>query len=325
MLLNALKTVNKLIPTGTGSLAGSVIQPELDLLTTYLQRYDRAHTVRSYRADLADFFGTELITLDDARAVTFVHVNKYLAALEQDGLKPATLRRRVASIRGFFDWLVALGVLSNNPAARHVVRRIRGGGRRDRSITFLTDAQAGALIDAADDGSHAAIRNQALIQTLLYCVLRRSEAAAMDVEHVRPLGPYWVLDLPETKGGADQYVKVPDHLVETLDRMRAHYGITSGPMWRSFSRNSEGKRLSAHWIYRIVCDTAARAGIGGTIGAHTLRHTGCTLAIESGASLQQVQAHARHKQLETTMIYVHQRDRLRDSAADFIRVPPKKG
>jgi integrase len=56
------------------------------------------------------------------------------------------------------------------------------------------------------------------------------------------------------------------------------------------------------------------------IGAHTLRHTGCTLAIESGASIQQVQTHARHKNIETTMVYVHQRDRLGNSAADFINI-----
>jgi len=35
---------------------------------------------------------------------------------------------------------------------------------------------------------------------------------------------------------------------------------------------------------------------------------------------KQVQLHARHKQIETTMTYVHQRDRLCDSAADYINL-----
>jgi integrase len=68
----------------------------------------------------------------------------------------------------------------------------------------------------------------------------------------------------------------------------------------------------------IVNRAAAACGIHGQIGAHTLRHTGCTLAIEGGASIQQVQSHARHKSIETTMMYVHQRDRLANNAADFI-------
>jgi site-specific recombinase XerD len=142
----------------------------------------------------------------------------------------------------------------------------------------------------------------------------------MDVEHVRPLGRYWVLDLPDTKGGTDQYVKIPDHVADEITEMRVALGITSGALWRSLSNNSLHKRLSARSVYSIVHGAAVRAGLSDDVGAHTLRHTGCTLAIESGASVHQVQAHARHKKIETTMVYVHQRDRLRDSAADFIRI-----
>jgi hypothetical protein len=36
--------------------------------------------------------------------------------------------------------------------------------------------------------------------------------------------------------------------------------------------------------------------------------------------VQQVQTHARHNNIETTMMYLHQRDKLRDSAADYIHV-----
>ncbi|MFV1980699.1 MAG: tyrosine-type recombinase/integrase, partial [Rhodothermia bacterium] len=97
------------------------------------------------------------------------------------------------------------------------------------------------------------------------------------------------------------------------------YGISSGPLWRSLSRNdSRGRRLTPGSVYRIVKRTAEHAALAEEIGAHTLRHTGCTLAIESGATIQQVQTHARHKNIETTMTYVHQRDKLRDSAADKI-------
>jgi integrase len=69
----------------------------------------------------------------------------------------------------------------------------------------------------------------------------------------------------------------------------------------------------------MVKRTAERAGLP-DIGAHVLRHTGCTLAIDSGATIQQVKTHARHKDIDTTMNYIHQRDKLRDSAADHINL-----
>ena len=293
---------------------------DTDLLPLYLLRYEAANTRRSYANDLRQFFGSEFVTLRMAKQARFTHVNAHLAELSAAGSKPATLQRRVAALRGFFAWLIALGLLEQNPADRHLVRRIRRANRQDRALTVLTREQARQLVEAVDPTRKTAVRDRTLILTLLHCVLRRSEAHAMNSSHLRRVGKYWVLDLPVTKGGTDQYVKVPDHIAKAIQDHCDHYGYGEGPVWRSMSNNSSGKRLSSTSIYTIVHKAALSAGLSSSVGAHTLRHTGCTLAIESGASLQQVQAHARHKNLETTMIYVHQRDRLRDSAADFIEL-----
>jgi site-specific recombinase XerD len=294
-----------------------------DLLPLYLLKFDREQTRRAYRSDLAQFFGTDLVSLAAARAVSFVHVNEYVSLLESEGLKPSTRRRKLAAIRGFFGWLQALELVHANPADGHVVRRIRATNGIDRAITVLTKAQAQRLIDAASESGEAAVRDRALIVTLLHTVLRRSEASAMDVAHLRQVGEYTVLDLPNTKGGADQYVKVSEPASNAIAEVLDFYDISAGPIWRSLSRNdSRGNRLSGDAIYNVVRRLVGRAGISGAIGAHTLRHTGCTLAIESGASIQQVQLHARHKHLQTTMTYVHQRDRLANSAADFISLDP---
>lgn len=290
-----------------------------DLLPIYLLRYDRRETRRAYENDLKQFFKSEAISLDRAREMSFVDVNRHVADMEAAGARASTIQRRIASVRGFFEWLIALKLLQANPAHRSVVRRVRRVSMKDRPITVLTSDQARRLIEATCLAGEAASRNHAMINVMLHCVLRRSEVAGMDYEHVRRIGSYWVVDLPATKGGADQFVKMPDHVQEIVSEMASNYGISSGPLWRSLSRNdSRGRRLSPGSVYRIVKRTAEQAALAVEIGAHTLRHTGCTLAIESGASIQQVQVHARHKSIETTMIYVHQRDKLRDSAADKI-------
>jgi len=293
------------------------------LIDVYLQRFESPETVRSYRSDLVDFFGTDQVDHELVQGVNFVNVNQYIASLEALGRKASTIRRRVASLRGFFDWLHALGAIDKNPAQKQLLRRVKAVSSKDRPVFYLTADQAASLIDATADAGPAAVRNRALILTMLHCVLRRSEVAAMDVEHIRPIGHYWVLDLPKSKGGADQYVKMPAHLVEEVEKHLSHYDIKSGSIWRSVSNRNKHGRLSSESVYQIVKRTAIAAGLP-EIGAHTLRHTGCTLAIEAGASLQQVQTHARHKNIETTMVYIHQRDRLRDSAADFIHVKTDK-
>ena len=294
-----------------------------DLVPLYLLRYDRENTRRAYRGDLESFFGSETVPLAMARAVTFTHVNEYIQQLEADGLSAATIRRRVASLRGFFAWLVALGLLPLNPADRQLVRRISRTDTRGQLMTVLTRDQASALLEAVDLDKETGVRDRALVSTLLHCVLRRSEAVAMDFAHIQPSGPWWVLHLPKAKGGSDQSVKIPESIVSLIRGVREHYGYGEGPVWRSLSRNqSRGRRLSPTSVYMIVNRLAKSAGINGSVGAHTMRHTGCTIAIEGGASIQQVQTHARHKNIETTMRYVHQRDRLANSAADFIDLTP---
>ncbi len=295
-------------------------RPGVNLLAAFLHRFDRPQTRRAYQNDLVRFFGTDSIDLELARSATFLHVNQHIAEMEAAKRKPATIRRRVSAVRGFYDWLEALELIDRNPANKQLIRKVRRSSPQDRSIVVLTSEQAARLVAAAEAGRKSGIRDRALILTLLHCVLRRSEAAAMDFEHVKPLGRFWALDIPDAKGGSDQFVKIPDHIVEEIDGVRDEYGYRNGPIWRSLSNNSLGSRLTAQSIYRIVRSCAATADLEVEIGAHTLRHTGCTLAIEAGASLQQVKDHARHKKIETTMMYIHQRDRLRDSAADYIKI-----
>ncbi len=183
---------------------------DINLLPAYLHRFDRAQTRRAYKNDLCQFFGADFVNASLVRRVSFLHINEHIAHLEQDNARPSTIKRRVAAIRGFFEWLEAVEVIDKNPAHRKLIRKVRGVATRDKHILFLTREQSDQLLDATSSAGDAAVRDRALIKTLLYCVLRRSEAASMDFEHVRPLGKYWILDLPYTKGGADQYVKIPE-------------------------------------------------------------------------------------------------------------------
>ena len=238
-------------------------------------------------------------------------------------LAPATVEGFVTATTTFFDWLCAMDVIPKNPANKHLIRKRRKISRNQRKIFALSKEESQRLLNATLVGSlhdrrNTAKRNHAIVLTLLNCLLRRSEIGAMNVEHIRSLHGHWVIDLPETKGGANQFVKAPVHVIMEIRKMRAFYGIESGPLWRSMRGPTKGKRLSARQINNIVKQVAKRAGLPTEISTHTLRHTGCTLALEAGATLHQVQVHARHKNINTTLRYIHQRDKLNNSAADLI-------
>jgi integrase len=52
--------------------------------------------------------------------------------------------------------------------------------------------------------------------------------------------------------------------------------------------------------------------------AHSLRHTAITLALVGGATVQQAQAMARHANINTTMIYAHNLERMDRAAEDAL-------
>ena len=83
---------------------------DTDLLPVYLLRFDRPQPKRAYANDITQLFQSDFVTLRMARSISFVELNAYLSTLQESGLKPSTLQRKVSSIRGFYSWLIALGL-----------------------------------------------------------------------------------------------------------------------------------------------------------------------------------------------------------------------
>ncbi len=341
------RPASALVHAGTfnaASVFAAMADAGTNLLAAFLHRHSKKNTEASYRNDIGQFFGwaaptveppvddtleaasvapATFINADQVTSVTFLHANEYLRTLEVERtLKPSTIARKIASLRSFFDFCIALQVIQANPFNKHTLRSVTKHNR-DAVPVFLSEAEAKRLIAATALAGEAAVRDRALILVMLHTVVRRSEASNMNVEHIRPVGAHWILDIPDSKSGS-KWKKVPAHIVQEIEDYKQHYEILAGPLWRSFSNRSRGDRLTADAIYRIIKQTAKRAGfpsqIADKVGAHTLRHTGISIALENGATLQEAQEHAGHASVETTMIYVHRRNKLEKNAADKINL-----
>lgn len=93
--------------------------------------------------------------------------------------------------------------------------------------------------------------------------------------------------------------------------------VPAEPLFTSHSNNSNHQRLTTRSISRVIHDYYRKAGIfSKRITPHSLRHTAITLALKGGATVQEAQTMARHKSINTTMIYAHNIERL-IHAAEF--------
>lgn len=87
------------------------------------------------------------------------------------------------------------------------------------------------------------------------------------------------------------------------------------PLFTSTSNRNKNGRLTTMTIQRIVKKLYKDNGIiNDRITTHSTRHTAITLSIVNGANITQAQAMARHKSVNTTMIYYHNLNRLNDNS-----------
>ena len=286
---------------------------------------DSAHTRRAYVRDISAFAEHlgDLLTADPE------DVSRALRDMHQSELARSTLRRRLSALRRFYDWMVHNERIDHNPARTCRIDLQALTREPDSSSTeagaassSLTKSQVETLIRATEDAGEADVRDRALLLTIVYGGLRRAEAAAMDVEHVRPLGRHSVIDLPAGEAWSSAYVKIPELVVEAIDRVQSRYGIRSGALWRSLSNRNRGDRMTPDAIYKVVQRTADRAGLPKT-NVEALRQSGFRLAVQAGATLQQVQLHGRFQSIQSAERYdvtSGTSGRLQESAVDLVEL-----
>jgi site-specific recombinase XerD len=113
-------------------------------------------------------------------AVQPVHVAGYIEELTRARSAP-TAKQRLSAIRHLFDWLVVGQVMPVNPASSvrgpsHVVKRGK--------TPVLSPEEARRVLDAIDVGTHAGLRDRALIALMVFSFARIGAAIGMKVEDV---------------------------------------------------------------------------------------------------------------------------------------------
>jgi integrase/recombinase XerD len=275
-------------------------------------------TLRAYRSDLTDFAMSRGAVRGWAKGPEVAQ--RYLAARARrgrpgdPGLAPTSLRRRTASIRGFYRFAYGDGLIGTDVAAHLDLPR----QPRYLPETLTVDETVRLLEAAGDappddrelsDADGLRLRDRTLLETLYAAGLRVSEALSLDVEHlsadagfVRVIG----------KGDKERVVPVGEVALEWLGRYLAwprgswleRAGMPDGAGSPVFV-TQRGSRLGRQQAWQVVKAAAAASGLGDRVSPHTLRHSFATHLLEGGADLRVVQELLGHASISTTQLYTH--------------------
>lgn len=273
-------------------------------------------------ADLAGFLGTgnpsracALLVAGDVGTANAIGT-AYVRHLIDRGLAPATINRRISTLRrlatlarrfGLVPWSIDVDSLK-----ARAYRDTAGPGQEGME-RLLTAARQGA--------THPKGRRDWALVALLYTAgLRRAEAEALDRadldlggRRVRVLGkgrfetewlPFgsaaaealaaWLQSHPDPRPEAPLFVRL-DGAAERPDR------------------------LTADGMHHVLTTLGRRVGLARPLAPHQLRHAAITrLAERTGGDMPRIQKFSRHARLDTVAVYVDNQRAAASELADLL-------
>jgi integrase/recombinase XerC/integrase/recombinase XerD len=254
-------------------------------------------TRRAYRSDL-----TRLGAWSDARSISptelaYRDLRSYAASLSEAGLSKATVARKLASARSFFDHLTRIGEIAQNPADLVPTPK-----RDSRLPRVLGPDEVRTLLERIPVSEPLAERDRALFELTYSCGLRCEEIINLDVgdidfesERVRALG----------KGNKTRLLPIGEPAQRAIARylQRGRPALASGREEQALFLSRRGRRLSPSDVRRRLALWVREAALAGHVSPHTLRHSFATHLLEGGADLRSIQELLGHSSVSTTQIY----------------------
>jgi len=288
------------------------IDAHVDAFLTHLtvERGLARRTVEAYGRDLGNFVGElERGGILLAAAIERDHVTSFLRSLESRGLAPSSRARALVAVRRFARWLLATGVLKNDPLEGVLPPR-----RGQALPKVLRPDETEALLRAAEGPDPLSLRDRAMLEILYAAGLRVTELVTLPLAAIdRNAGIVRVIG----KGSRERIVPLGEPallaLEDWLENGRPSL-LRKGASPAAFLTR-RGTPMTRQNFFQRLQQLAIRAGLPrDRVSPHVLRHAFATDLLEGGADLRAVQAMLGHADLATTQIYTHvSRGRLQET------------
>jgi len=254
-----------------------------------------AHTVRSYRADLAQ------LVRSVGEWSAFEEPARLRVYLRAYGVTPQTRARKLSCLRSFVRYLKARGLLAHDPT-----ETLEAPCRRRPLPKVLTQHQAVELLEGVAP-SRTPLRDRALLELMYAAGLRAAEVVSLrmaDLDLVarslRVMG----------KGSKERVTFFGETCRLALqayiadERRSPKVGSRATEPQPVFT-NAQGLPLTTRTVQNVVKRWARAAALPADVSPHTLRHSFATHLLDGGADLKTVQQLLGHENLATTQVYTH--------------------
>jgi len=258
-------------------------------------------------ADAASPFPWSRAVPEDARS--------FLMSFAREGARPTTVRRKLASLRAFYRFLLRESICEASPFAG-----LHGPKIPKPLPKVLTVEEAAAFLNAPRDElaerrrsgrlpspaeEYSLLRDAALFETLYSTGCRISEVTPLAW---RQIGFSNGAVIVTGKGRKQRLCILGKPALNALRELRSAaeslFPSDSGDDSNVFL-SERGHPFTPREAERRMKRHLARAGLPADLTPHKLRHSFATHLLDGGADLRSVQEMLGHSSLATTQVYTH--------------------
>jgi len=285
-----------------------VVKEVIDNFLNYLavEKGFSENTIAAYQNDLhqlASFVEEEAAkrgTIPPWASFDRQSMLSYLLTLKERRYAATTIARKVAAIKSFFGFLVAEGILRDNPMQG--VSSAKVGKSLPKPISI--DQVHRLLEQPTKLSTPEAKRDGAMLYLLYASGMRVSELVSLNLADIDTEGGYVRCF---GKGHKERLIPIAPRAAlavkEYLTEARPHLAHNSDE--KALFLNRRGERLTRQGLWQILKGYAKSAELGTEITPHTLRHSFATHMLSGGADLRSVQELLGHANISTTQVYTH--------------------
>lgn len=258
------------------------------------------NTLKAYRIDLKQFFEYAMEDLPRKEKI-----EDYITELHKK-FKQKTVKRKIASVKAYYNYLEEKELLSDNPFRKIKVKfketvilpRIIPREDIEKLLNYMYTQESKSNVKTYKYW----LRDIAVVETLFATGARvyeisniREDSVNLNTGLIRIMG----------KGGKERYIQIASS--EILDILKHYYRENAEAIKQSgfFFVNNRGGRYTEQSIRLMLKKYTKSAGIEKNITPHMFRHSFATYLIEEGVDISCVQQILGHSSIKTTQIYIH--------------------
>lgn len=259
-------------------------------------------TIKAYRIDLHQF---ETFFKDTLEPFTKELISKYVQMLHAQ-YKPKTVKRKIACVRAFINYLEFDEQISSNPISKiHLEFREPFTLPKSlplSSIQKLLKSVYRNVEQQSQNHNLTGYRDIAVLELLFATGLRVSELCSVTPEDLNLKNGFVRV---QGKGARERiiFISNPDTLSALRSYQKFYIKEISESGW--FFVNRLGNRLSEQSVRGIIKKYTEIAKLDEYITPHMFRHSFATLMLEEDVDIRYIQSILGHSSITTTQIYTH--------------------